>query len=84
VIISCISLLNRSTLDEGLLFAAFETLSQSGAAGPATRSAPVILPPETWPAWLGEEPAEPAELQAMLAPYPAELMRCWPDRDDLT
>jgi putative SOS response-associated peptidase YedK len=39
---------------------------------------PVILPPETWPTWLGEELAEPAELQAMLASYPAERMTCWP------
>jgi putative SOS response-associated peptidase YedK len=37
---------------------------------------PVILPPWHWRAWLGEEPAE--ELQALLQPYPADLMRAYP------
>lgn len=39
---------------------------------------PVILKPEAWPAWLGEEPADPTALKELLAPYPAEEMRCWP------
>jgi len=39
---------------------------------------PVILAPEAWPVWLGEKPAEPPTLQALLAPYPAEGMTCWP------
>lgn len=33
---------------------------------------PVTLAPEQWPAWLGETPASPAQLQALLAP-PADL-----------
>src|SRR5246127_980461 len=39
---------------------------------------PVVLAPETWPAWLGGEPADPRQLQAMLTPYPSEGMTCWP------
>ena len=39
---------------------------------------PVILGPHNWPAWLGEEPAGPAQLKAMLAPYPSDEMTCWP------
>jgi putative SOS response-associated peptidase YedK len=39
---------------------------------------PVILGPETWPAWLGEEPADAARLKALLAPYPSDEMTCWP------
>ena len=39
---------------------------------------PVILGPDVWPEWLGEEPADPARLQVLLAPYPAEEMTCWP------
>ena len=31
-----------------------------------------------WPEWLGEEPANPARLKALLYPYPAEEMTCWP------
>jgi putative SOS response-associated peptidase YedK len=32
---------------------------------------PVVLGPETWPVWLGEEPADPRKLKAPLAPYPS-------------
>ena len=39
---------------------------------------PVILKPETWPAWLGEQPADVPELRSLLAPYPAGEMICWP------
>jgi len=38
---------------------------------------PVILPTEAWAAWLGEEPAEPDQLKALLAPY-AGAMAAWP------
>jgi putative SOS response-associated peptidase YedK len=34
--------------------------------------------PETWPTWLGEEPANEVHLKALLAPYPPEEMVCWP------
>ena len=37
---------------------------------------PVVLPPETWAVWLGEEPAEPEQLKALLIPYRGE-MTCW-------
>ena len=39
---------------------------------------PVILPKAAWPLWLGEAEASPAQLQALLSPYPAELMRVYP------
>ena len=39
---------------------------------------PVILPSAHWRAWLGEEPAPAEELQALLQPYPADLMRAYP------
>lgn len=38
---------------------------------------PVILPPEAWPLWLGEVEASPEQLQALLLPYPAALMRVY-------
>jgi putative SOS response-associated peptidase YedK len=37
---------------------------------------PVVLGPEVWPEWLGEEQAEPSRLKALLAP--ADEMTCWP------
>jgi putative SOS response-associated peptidase YedK len=39
---------------------------------------PVVLKPERWPVWLGEEPADASQLKSLLAPYPAEEMTCWP------
>lgn len=39
---------------------------------------PVILPFEVWPEWLGEQPADPARLKTLLAPYPAAQMAAWP------
>jgi len=39
---------------------------------------PVVLGPETWPAWLEEEPADACQLKAMLAPYPSTQMTWWP------
>lgn len=38
----------------------------------------VILSPQSWPAWLGEEPADSTHVKAMLAPYPSNEMTCWP------
>ena len=39
---------------------------------------PVILASEVWPGWLGEEPADEAQLKSFLAPYPSDEMICWP------
>ena len=39
---------------------------------------PVVLGPDAWPVWLGEEPADPHQLKALLTPYPSEAMPCWP------
>jgi putative SOS response-associated peptidase YedK len=39
---------------------------------------PVVLGPQVWSEWLGEEPADLPGLKALLAPYPAGEMTCWP------
>src|SRR5437763_146041 len=39
---------------------------------------PVILPPENWALWLGEEEATPQQLLALLNACPAELIRVYP------
>ena len=39
---------------------------------------PVVLQPDVWPLWLGEQPAMCPQLKALLAPYPSEDMICWP------
>ena len=38
---------------------------------------PVILAPDDWAKWLGEEPATPDELKALLAPFDGQL-KIWP------
>ena len=39
---------------------------------------PVVLNPQAWPMWLGEQPADVPQLKALLAPHPSEDMICWP------
>lgn len=39
---------------------------------------PVILPPDAWGPWLGETPATPEELMALLKPCAPEIMRAFP------
>jgi putative SOS response-associated peptidase YedK len=38
----------------------------------------MILGSQSWPAWLGEEPVEVAQLKTLLVPYPPDQMTCWP------
>lgn len=38
----------------------------------------VVLQPEAWPVWLGEEPADSKDVKALLAPYPCDDMICRP------
>src|SRR3954453_2549049 len=39
---------------------------------------PVILSPEVWSGWIGEEPADEAELKKLRRPSPGEPMTMWP------
>ena len=39
---------------------------------------PVILKPDAWPVWLGEQPTDMPQLKSLLAPYPANDMIAWP------
>jgi putative SOS response-associated peptidase YedK len=58
-------------------FAIVTTTPNELCAEPHNRM-PVVLKPEAWPVWLGEEPANPPELKALLTPCPAEEVTCWP------
>jgi hypothetical protein len=35
---------------------------------------PVVLKPDAWPVWLGEEPADLPQLKSLLAPYVSDDM----------
>ena len=39
---------------------------------------PVVLKPDAWPTWLGEQPATVRDLQTLLVSYPSDEMICWP------
>jgi putative SOS response-associated peptidase YedK len=45
---------------------------------PVHNRMPVILPPQAWPSWLGDEREGDDDLLALLRPYPAEAMRAYP------
>lgn len=57
---------------------AIVTTAPNALCGEIHNRMPVILKPEAWPLWLGEEPADPPRLKALLVPYPAEDMIAWP------
>jgi putative SOS response-associated peptidase YedK len=68
----------RSSAGERVLSFAIVTTTPNEMCAEIHNRMPVILKPETWPAWLGEEPADPAALKRMLGPYPSKEMTCWP------
>jgi putative SOS response-associated peptidase YedK len=68
----------RSPADERVRSFAIITTTPNELCAELHNRMPVVLGPETWPAWLGEEPANARQLKALLAPYPAEEMTCWP------
>jgi putative SOS response-associated peptidase YedK len=54
------------------------TTTPNELCAPIHNRMPVILSAEAWSPWIGEEPAEPTRPKALMAPYPAERMTCWP------
>jgi putative SOS response-associated peptidase YedK len=39
---------------------------------------PLVLGPEAWPVWLGEEQVDLPQLKHLLIPYPSDGMTRWP------
>jgi len=54
------------------------TTEPNELCAPIHNRMPAILRRDDYAAWLGEKPAEPAELLAMLKPYPAAEMEAIP------
>ncbi|HVC51876.1 MAG TPA: SOS response-associated peptidase [Stellaceae bacterium] len=54
------------------------TTAANALLAPLHDRMPMILAPEAWPAWLGEVAAEPAQLKALLGPYPDAGLTLWP------
>ena len=68
----------RSPAGEWVRSFAIITTRPKELCGEIHNRMPAILKPESWPAWLGEEPADAARLKGMLGPYPLDEMTCWP------
>ena len=68
----------RSPAGETIKSCTVITTDSNTLLAPLHDRMPVILAEEDWPAWLGEVPAESAELKALLKPYPSEDMALWP------
>lgn len=53
------------------------TAAANELVAPVHERMPVVLAPDAWPSWLGEQDATETELKALLQPYPAASMRMW-------
>lgn len=54
------------------------TCPPNKVAGALHDRMPVILAPDSWGKWLGDEPASGQELKALLVPCPDEALKLWP------
>jgi putative SOS response-associated peptidase YedK len=68
----------RSPAGEWIRSFAIVTTTSNELCAELHNRRPVLLAPETWSAWSGEEPADPHQLKALLAPYPSAAITCWP------
>jgi putative SOS response-associated peptidase YedK len=68
----------RSPAGEWVRSFTIVTTGANALLAPLHDRMPVILDPEAWPLWLGEELADTDRLKALLMPYPAERMTIWP------
>jgi putative SOS response-associated peptidase YedK len=68
----------RSPAGERVLSFTIVTCPPNALCAELHNRMPVVLPPQAWPTWLGEEPADVPQLKSLLAPYPADGMTCWP------
>jgi putative SOS response-associated peptidase YedK len=64
----------RSPADEWVRSFAIVTTTPNELCAEIHNRMPVILKPDAWPAWLGEQPAGVPDLKALLAPYPSDDM----------
>jgi putative SOS response-associated peptidase YedK len=68
----------KSSADEWLRSFAIVTTEPNELCAQLHNRMPVVLPPETWTTWLGEEPADETQLKSLLVPYPSDGMIAWP------
>lgn len=54
------------------------TCAPNSLIAPLHDRMPVMLAPESWPMWLGEQLVSPDRLKTLLKPFDPERMECWP------
>jgi putative SOS response-associated peptidase YedK len=67
----------KSPSDEWVRSFTIVTTSPNELCAEVHNRMPVILPPERWSTWLGEEEADAERLKSLLVPY-ASSMTMWP------
>jgi putative SOS response-associated peptidase YedK len=67
----------RPPAQETVLSATIITCAPNARLAELHNRMPVILPKTAWSQWLGETPASPDELKAVLGPCPAEGLTMW-------
>jgi putative SOS response-associated peptidase YedK len=67
----------KSPSDEWVRSFTIITTTPNELCGEVHNRMPVILPPDAWSTWIGEEPASPDQLKSLLVPYLGS-MTMWP------
>ena len=67
----------RSPANETVLSATIVTCAPNTPLAELHNRMPVILPEAAWPQWLGETPASPDDLKALLVPCPDDMLTMW-------
>jgi putative SOS response-associated peptidase YedK len=68
----------RSPAGEWLRSFTIVTTSANPMLAPLHERMPVILDPDAWPVWLGEEEGDAERLISLMVPYPEEKLALWP------
>src|ERR1700730_3080829 len=68
----------RSSAGEWMRSFAIVTTTPNELCAELHNRMPVVLKPDCWRVWLGEDLADASTLKALLAPLPSEEMTCWP------
>jgi putative SOS response-associated peptidase YedK len=68
----------RSPAEERVRSFAIVTTEPNELCAQLHNRMPVVLAPEAWPVWLGEQPADVPRLKSLLVPYPSHGIVAWP------
>ena len=67
----------RSPEDESIKSFAIITTNANALLAPLHDRMPVVVPPDGWDDWLGENPMTERAVKTLLRPYPEKAMAFW-------